>query len=87
MTKSNYAYAFHISEQPPIELYLNELEWVKALTKTKRYPERLEFHYTSGTRIAWPLQRILDQDYHVLRTVYVKLDNRSSFAQEKSKQD
>ena len=35
--KSTYAYAFHISEQPPIELYLDELLYVKALTKTKRY--------------------------------------------------
>ena len=79
--KSNYAYAFHISEQLPIEQYLNELEWVKALTKTKRYLERLEFHYSSGTRIAWPLQRILDQDYHVLKTVYIKLDSKNSFGQ------
>ena len=42
--KSNYAYAFHISEQPPIELYLDELQSVKAFTRTKRFPEKLEFH-------------------------------------------
>ena len=53
--ESTYADAFHISEQPPIELYLDELVSVKALTKTKRYPERLEFHYSSGSRIPWPL--------------------------------
>ena len=74
--QSNYAHAFHISEQPPIELYLNELGWVKALRKTKRYPERMEFHYSSGSRISWPLHKILDQDYHVLKTVYLKLDSK-----------
>ena len=34
--KSTYAYAFHISEQAPIELYLNELERVKAYQKIPR---------------------------------------------------
>ena len=79
--KSTYAYAFHISEQPPIDLYLNELLSVKALTRTKKLPERLEFHYSSQARIAWPLERILDQDYNDLKTVYLKLDNRTSYSQ------
>ena len=54
---------------------------VKALTRTKRFPERLEFHYSSGSRIPWPHQRILDQDYHILRSVYVELDTKTSFSQ------
>ena len=81
VSKSTYAYAFHISEQPPIELYLDELQSIKALTRTKRYSERLEFHYSSQAKIAWPLERILDQDYNVLKTVYMKLDNWTSFSQ------
>ena len=78
--KSSFAYAFHISEQPPIELYLNELLYVKALTRTKRFPERLEFHYSSGSRIPWPLERILVQDYNILKSVYMKLDTKTSFS-------
>ena len=79
--KSTYAYAFHISEQPPIELFLNELLSVKSLTRTNKLPERLEFHYSSQSRITWPLERILDQDYNDLKTVYLKLDTRTSYSQ------
>ena len=79
--KSTYAYAFDFSEQPPIELYLDELLYVKALTRTKRFPERLEFHYSSQSRILWPLERILDQDYNILKSGYMKLDTKTSFSQ------
>ena len=79
--KSSFAYAFHITEKPPIEQYLDELLYVKVLTRTKIFPERLEFHYSSGSRIPWPLERILDQDYNILRSVYVKLDTKTSFSQ------
>ena len=54
---------------------------VKALTRTKRFPERLEFHYSSQSRISWPLERILDQDYNILKSVYMKLHTKTSFYQ------
>ena len=51
------------------------------MTRTKKLPERLEFHYSSQSRITWPLERILDQHYNDLKTVHLKLDNRTSYSQ------
>ena len=79
--KSTYAYAFHISEQPPIELFLDEIDICKGLDKDQKISKKVGISLLFWIKDSMPLKRILDQDYHVLRSVYVKLDTKTSFSQ------
>ena len=65
---SDYTYAIHLSESK-IVLFLSTLDKVKGLASKDKLPERLEFFYKDGYRRQWSLQRIIDHDYNILRSL------------------
>ena len=46
--RSNYVYAIHLSDQPHIEIYLDELEKLRAMASKGRMPKSLKFNYRGG---------------------------------------
>ena len=79
--RTDYAYAIHLTSQPKIDLFVKEIVSVRGIASTTRLPERLEFHYQNGYTRTWPLQRILDQDYHVLKSIYRNMSSATGFTE------
>ena len=79
--KSDYAYAIHLTQQPKIELFLNEIDEVRGIAGTATLPDRLSFHYKNGYNQQWPIERILDQDYSVLKVIFMKMKNPKGYTQ------
>lgn len=78
---TDYAYAVHLTQQPKIDLFIYEIAEVRGLPSTPKLPERLEIHYTRGYHKQWPLERILDQYFTVLKAIFKKMSNAKGYTQ------
>ncbi|KAL8148135.1 hypothetical protein AgCh_005472 [Apium graveolens] len=66
-------------KQEKQNLYLDELEEVRAIDFYKHLPERLVFWYKGGKELTWPLHRILNEGYSTLVTVFSLIKKNFGF--------
>lgn len=71
-TKDFLVFQADIPNPSSSNLYLDELQSVRALACTRLLPKRLVLKYNDGVTRIWPLNRILEEDYKVLVKIYIK---------------
>lgn len=79
--KTDYAYVIHLTQQPKIDLFVRDIDQVRGLPNTGKLLERLEFIYQGGHGRTWPIERILEQDYGILKAIFLKMSNATGFSQ------
>ena len=62
-----------------LNLKMDECEKIKCLPDSKKFPERMQFFYTGGSKIVtWPLRMILKEDYKTLVKIYSKITRKGA---------
>ena len=79
VNKGDQLFICDIKEFSYINLYLDELEEVRAIDAHKKLPERLVFSYKGGKEMTWPLHRILNEDYSVLVKIFSSIKKNFGF--------
>ena len=75
----DYLYLCDIKEFSDLNLYLDELDEVRAIDAYRNLPKRLVFKYKGGRKIQWPLYRILQESQAVLIKVYSSFKKNFGF--------
>ena len=70
INKGDQLFICDIKEFSDINLYLEEIDEVRAIDAYRHLPERLVFRYKGGREMTWPLHRILNEGYSTLVTIF-----------------
>ncbi|KAL8132983.1 hypothetical protein AgCh_008448 [Apium graveolens] len=79
VNKGDQLFIYEIKEFLDINLYLEEIDEVRAIDAYRHLPERLVFTYKGGREITWPLHRIFNEGYSTMVTIFSSIKKNFGF--------